>query len=121
MFQEEVRVRFFEQLKAKLEHTPSRNFDQRMNALMDLEMGKIHARSRGLLFRLKILMPATALSVLIALYFYSNSMQSGLTMEPFHENIEFLQNYETLGSVEEEELINASDEEWAEALAGVES
>jgi hypothetical protein len=48
-------------------------------------------------------------------------MQSGLTMEPFHENIEFLQNYETLGSVEEEELINASDEEWAEVLAGVES
>jgi hypothetical protein len=42
-------------------------------------------------------------------------------VESSNESVEFLQTYETLGSVEEEELINASDEEWAEALVGVES
>jgi hypothetical protein len=113
-------MRFFEQLRAKLEQNPSRNFDQRMNALMDLEIGKTPARSRGLFFRLRILVPATALSGLIAFYFYSNSSPPGM-VESSNESVEFLQTYETLGSVEEEELINASEEEWAEALAGVES
>jgi hypothetical protein len=113
-------MRFFEQLRAKLEQNPSRNFDQRMNAMMDLEIGKAPATARAFLFRVRVLVPAAALSAMIAFYFYSNSSPPGM-VESSNESVEFLQTYETLGSVEEEELINASDEEWAEALVGVES
>jgi hypothetical protein len=111
---------FFEQLKAKLQKTPTRHFDQRMKTLMDLEMGKLHAAPVSPFFRIKLFLPVAALSVLIAFYFHSNRIPHGMA-EPTHESVEFLQNFETLGAVDEEELINASDEEWAEALAGIES
>jgi hypothetical protein len=111
---------FFEELGKKLAHHPSRNFDQRMAALMDREMGPRPAFS----FRLpalRLLVPSAALAAMIAVYLVSGSTNQGPNAEMFHESPEFLTSIETLDSLEDESLINASDEEWAEVLAGVDT
>jgi hypothetical protein len=71
--------------------------------------------------RLRLLVPAAVMAALVAVYFQYPHISRLPNGELIPESVEFLQAMETLGSVEDEELITASDEEWAEALAEVES
>jgi|GEM_PF-6109774 len=113
-------MNFYDQMKNKLEQSPSRNFDQRMHALMDQEMALPQRQAQGLFRGFRLLIPATAMLALVAFYFHSKGIPSGLPIDSSPESVEFLQTYETLGSIEED-LINASDEEWNEVLAEVNS
>ncbi len=112
---------FFRDLHSKLERRPSRHFDQRMSALMDQEMGVDRNPGFGIKNPLRLFVPAAVMAALVAVYFQYPHIPHRPNGELIPESIEFLQAMETLGSVEDDELITASDEEWAEALAEAES
>jgi len=116
MLQEGAIVDFFKTLQSKLERTPSRNFDQRMKNALDLEMGVSTSPTVRNPFR--ILIPAFSMALLITLYFSTSNRNAP---EPdFAESVEFLQNLDTLTRADDE-LLSASEEDWALLLDGVES
>ena len=107
---------FYENLRKKLEKAPDRNFDQRMMARMDLEFGQSSTPKRS---PLRFLIPITGISFLLAFFVYHNVQDKNeLLVNPMlGENMELIQEFELLDELDED-LIFASDEEWAQLMDG---
>ncbi|MBU6154043.1 MAG: hypothetical protein KGP28_07050 [Bdellovibrionales bacterium] len=111
----------FEQLREKLGRETGPDFDLRMSRALDSEIGSPQIRKSKLFAPMRLLIPTAAMAAALVLYFSSNPNPPVFENHLFVENVEFLQSLETIGSIDEEELIGASDEEWAEVLEGLES
>ena len=112
----------FDQMRTKLEVEPSRHFDQRMRQTIDWELGIEPHRERPRFSGLRMALATAVAASLVFGYFRLNQAPFFGEGAIVSENIEFLRNMETLGAVDDEEdLISASEEEWALVLEESES
>jgi hypothetical protein len=112
----------YDQMRTKLEVEPSRHFDQRMRQTIDRELGIEPHRERPRFFDLRMALATAVAASLVFGYLWLNQSPFSGEGAILSENIEFLRNMETLGAVDDEEdLISASEEEWALALEESES
>ncbi len=112
----------YDQMRTKLEVEPSRHFDQSMRQTIDRELGIEQHRGRPRFFSLRMALATAVAASLVFGYFWLNQAPFFGEGAIVSENIEFLRNLETLGAVDDEEdLISASEEEWALVLEESES